>query len=504
MGLPFPTLTPEEAAARIEHGQTIGFSGFTPAGAPKAIPSAIAARAEAVHQRGDAFKIGVLTGASTGPSLDGALAKANAISFRTPYQSDANLRARINAGDTRFFDMHLSMLPQAVRYGFLGPIDWAVLEACDVTAGGGIVLTSSVGAAPTFGRQASRVLVELNRKHPPALLGMHDIYEPADPPHRGEIPIFHVSDRIGSAIMQVDPSRIVGIVDTERNDETAGYDAPTAETDAIGNHVAEFLATEIAARRLPSFLPIQSGVGNVGNSVLSALGRHPRIPSFEMYTEVLQDSVVDLICSDRVRFASTCALTFSPPALDRIYSDLKFFRRRILMRPQEISNHPEVIRRLGLISINTAIEVDLFGNVNSTHIMGRQMMNGIGGSGDFTRNAYLSIFTCPSSAKGGKISTVVPLVSHADHSEHSVQVIVTEHGIADLRGRSPHERAELIIENCAHPEFRNELHAYLHMVKSGHTPHTLRAAFAFHCRFLDTGDMHGVDFESPVSTTAGR
>jgi acyl-CoA hydrolase len=124
------------------------------------------------------------------------------------------------------------------------------------------------------------------------------------------------------------------------------------------------------------------------------------------------------------------------------------------------------------------------------------MMNGIGGSGDFTRNAYLSIFICPSSAKGGKISTIVPLVSHADHSEHSVQVIVTEHGIADLRGRSPHERAELIIEHCAHPEFRDELHRYLRLVQPGHTPQTLRAAFAFHCRFLETGDMHGVDWES--------
>jgi propionyl-CoA:succinyl-CoA transferase len=293
--------------------------------------------------------------------------------------------------------------------------------------------------------------------------------------------------------MLVDPSRIVGIVETDRNDETGGYDEPTPTTEAIGNHVAEFLVAELAAQRLPSFVPIQSGVGNVGNAVLAALGRHTQMPQFEMYTEVLQDSVVDLICAGRVKFASTA---LSPPALDRVYSDLNFFRPRILMRPQEISNHPEVIRRLGLISINTAIEVDLFGNVNSTHIMGRQMMNGIGGSGDFTRNAYLSIFVCPSSAKGGKISTVVPLVSHADHSEHSVQVIVTEHGIADLRGRSPHERAELIIEHCAHPEFRNELHGYLRIVESGHTPHSLRAAFAFHCRFLDTGDMHGVDWES--------
>ena len=143
----------------------------------------------------------MLTGASTGPSLDGALAKAGAISFRTPYQSDPNLRASINAGETRFFDMHLSMLPQAVRYGFLGPVHWAVVEACDVTAGGGIVLTSSVGAAPTFCRKAEKILIELNRQHPPTLLGMHDIYEPADPPHRREIPIYKPSDRIGSPII---------------------------------------------------------------------------------------------------------------------------------------------------------------------------------------------------------------------------------------------------------------------------------------------------------------
>ncbi len=494
MGLPFPELSAEEAAAQINHGQTVAFSGFTPAGSPKAIPSAIAANAEAAHQRGEPFKIGVVTGASTGPSLDGALARANAISFRTPYQSNADLRARINAGDTRFFDMHLSMLPQAVRCGFLGPIDWAILEASDITAGGGIVLTSAVGAAPTFGRQARRIFIELNRRHPAALLGMHEIYESADPPHRGAVAIFHASDRIGSPIMLVDPARIAGVVETNRDDETSAYDEPTAATEAIGNHVAEFLVRELAAGRLPSSVPIQSGVGNVGNAVLVALGRHTGVPQFEMYTEVLQDSAIDLICAGRIKFASTCALTLSPPALDRVYKDLNFFRPRILMRPQEISNHPEVIRRLGLVSINTALEVDLFGNVNSTHVMGRQMMNGIGGSGDFTRNAYLSIFICPSSAKGGKISTVVPLVSHVDHSEHSVQVIITEHGIADLRGQSPHERAELIIEHCAHPEFRGELHGYLRLVRGGHTPHTLRSAFAFHGRFLDTGDMHGVDW----------
>lgn len=499
MRLPFPVLTPEEAAAMIDHRQTVGFSGFTPAGAAKAIPLAIAQRADAAHKTGKEFKIGVLTGASTGPSLDGALARADAISFRTPYQSDPNLRARINSGETQFFDMHLSMLPQAVRYGFLGPVHWAVVEACDLTPGGGIVLTSSVGAAPTFLRCAEKVLIELNRFHPPTLLGMHDIYEPIDPPNRREIPIYSPSDRIGSPIVAVDPSHIAGIVETQIEDETKGYDEPTTATEAIGNQMASFLAAEIATGRVPAFLPIQSGVGNVGNAILGALGQHSEIPHFEMYTEVLQDSVVDLLCAERVKFASTCAMTLSNPALKRIYSDLAFFRKRILMRPQEISNNPEVIRRLGLISINTAIEVDIFGNVNSTHVMGRQMMNGIGGSGDFTRNAYLSIFTCLSTAKGGKISTIVPLVSHMDHSEHSVQVVVTEWGIADLRGRSPHERALLIIENCAHPEFRDELQGYLHMVRSGHTPHTLSAAFAFHSQFLKTGDMRGVNWSSFAS-----
>jgi acetyl-CoA hydrolase len=168
-------LTAEEAGALIHHGQTVAFSGFTPAGAPKAVPRAIAARANAEHAAGREFKINVITGASTGPSLDGALAKAHAIGFRTPYQSDPDLRKSINAGETRFFDMHLSRLPQDVRYGFLGPVHTAVIEACDVTPYGEIVLTSSVGASPTFARVADRIIVERNRYHPEFLRGVHDI-----------------------------------------------------------------------------------------------------------------------------------------------------------------------------------------------------------------------------------------------------------------------------------------------------------------------------------------
>jgi acetyl-CoA hydrolase len=490
-----PILTAGEAAALIRHGETIGFSGFTPAGTPKAVAVALAARAMEHHKRGEPFQVGVITGASTGPSLDGVLAKAGAIAFRTPYQSNPDLRKSINAGDTRFFDMHLSVVAQSIRYGFLGKIHCGIIEACDVTNDGEIVLTTAVGIAPTVCRCAEGLIIEVNRRQPQQLRGLHDIYEPADPPHRREIPIYSPSDRIGTTTIKVDPAKIAGIVETDMDDEIGSFAEATDLTRQIGENVAEFLAGEVRMGRIPSsFLPVQSGVGDIANAVLGAMGANPDIPPFDVYTEVIQDSVVDLIRSGKCRFASGASLTISKAVRDDIYSNLDFFRPRLLLRPQEITNNPEIVRRLGLISINTAIEVDVFGNVNSTHVMGRQLMNGIGGSGDFTRNAYLSIFTCPSTTKGSKISTIVPMVSHMDHSEHSVSAVVTEHGVADLRGKCPSERAELIAGKCAHPDFRNELSGYFNQVTGGHTPQTLAGAFAMHQQFLKTGDMRGVDW----------
>ncbi|WP_343219096.1 acetyl-CoA hydrolase/transferase family protein [Cerasicoccus maritimus] len=490
-----PELTAAEAAALISDGDTIGFSGFTPAGAAKAIPRALAERAKAEHEAGRPFKIGVVTGASTGDSLDGELARAEAVAWRTPYQSDKYLRKAINANQTRFFDMHLSMLPQNVRYGFLGKFKFAVVEACDVTEDGEIVLSTSVGASPTFCNVADKILIEINEQHPKELRGLHDIYEPKDPPHREAIPVNSSSERIGSEVLKVDPAKIAGIVRTNLPDETGGFKAPDPVTLKIGENVARFLADELKAGRIPEdFLPIQSGVGNIANAVLGAMGSNPDIPPFEMYSEVIQDSVVDLMKSGAVKFGSATSLTLSPPVLKEVYENLEFYKERVMLRPQEISNHPEIVRRLGIISINTAIEVDIFGNVNSTHVMGKDLMNGIGGSGDFTRNAFISIFTCPSVAKGGAISTIVPLVSHLDHSEHSVQIVITEQGIADLRGKDPHERAKAIIENCANPEYRDMLNHYLDSVKDGHTPQSLGDAYSMHQAFLQSGNMQNVSW----------
>ena len=313
---------------------------------------------------------------------------------------------------------------------------------------------------------------------------------------RREIPIYKPSDRIGLPYIQVDPKKIVGVVETNWPDEARSFAAADPLTDKIGQNVADFLAADMKRGIIPStFLPLQSGVGNIANAVLGALGRDKTIPAFEMYTEVIQNSVIGLIREGRIKFGSACSLTVTNDCLEGIYNDMDFFRDKLVLRPSEISNNPEVVRRLGVISINTAIEVDLYGNVNSTHIGGTKMMNGIGGSGDFTRNAYISIFTCPSVAKEGKISAIVPMVSHLDHSEHSVNIVITEQGVADLRGKSPKERAQAIIENCAHPDYKQLLWDYLKLAGGkAQTPHAIQAALGMHAELAKSGDMKNTNW----------
>lgn len=491
----FKTISAAEAASLVNHGDNLGFSGFTPAGTPKAVSLEIAKRAAEEHAKGNPFQIGIFTGASTGDSLDGVLTREKAIRYRAPYTTNGDFRKAVNNGEIAYNDIHLSQMAQEVRYGFMGKVNMAVLEACEITPDGKIYLTAGGGIAPTVARLADKVVVELNSAHSKNMMGMHDVYEPLDPPYRREIPIYKPSDRIGTPYVQIDPSKIVGIVEVNKPDEARGFTAPDPVTDKIGQNVADFLAHDMKSGCIPStFLPLQSGVGNIANAVLGALGRDKTIPAFEMYTEVIQDSVIDLMKQGRVKFGSTCSLSVTNECLQDIYDHMDFFRDKFVIRPSEISNSPEVVRRLGIISINTAIEADIYGNINSTHISGSKMMNGIGGSGDFTRNAYISIFTCPSVAKEGKISSIVPMVSHEDHSEHSVNILITEQGIADLRGKSPIERSRLIIENCAHPDYKEILWDYVKMSSKGQTPHCVSAALALHDTLSKKGDMRLIDW----------
>jgi succinyl-CoA:acetate CoA-transferase len=241
-----------------------------------------------------------------------------------------------------------------------------------------------------------------------------------------------------------------------------------------------------------NLLPLQSGVGNIANAVLFGLEEGP-FEGLTAYTEVIQDGLVRLLKSGKVTFASATAFSLSPEMLTEVNANMSSYRDRIILRPQEISNHPELIRRLGVIAMNGMIEADIYGNVNSTHVMGSRIQNGIGGSGDFARNGYLSIFMAPSTAQRGTISTIVPMVSHVDHTEHDVQVIVTEYGLADLRGLSPRQRAHLIIEKCSNPDYKSLLLDYLsrseRLSYGKHTPHLLTESLAWHNRYLRSGQM---------------
>lgn len=491
----FPILTAQEAASHIKNGYNVGFSGFTVSGTPKVVSVAIADFAKKEHEAGREFKINVFTGASTNDFVDGELTRANAINKRTPYQSCPDFRKAANSHAAHYFDLHLSELAQKMRYNTFGKLDVAIIEVQSITDDGEAVLSTGLGNTPTFTMLAEKVIIELNDAINPKIRGLHDVYVPLDPPYRREIPIYKASDRAGAATLKIDPKKIIGVVKTSVPGGGKPFSPADETTLTIGDNVCHFLMSELKAGRIPStFLPLQSGVGNIANAVLAGLDANPDIPAFDMYTEVIQDSVLELIKSGKCRFASTCSMTFSKDTMAEFFENIDKFHDKVMIRPAEISNNPEVIRRLGVITMNTALEADIFGNINSTHVVGTKMMNGIGGSGDFTRNAYTSIYSCPSVAKGGLISAIVPMASHVDHSEHSVDVLITEQGIADLRGKDPVQRAETIIENCAHPDYRPLLREYLKMGKGGQTPHTLRAAFAFHDTFITEGDMKKTDF----------
>ena len=487
-------MSAQDAAALIPAGATVGMSGFTGSGYPKEVPMALAARIEAEHARGNPFRLKIWTGASTGPELDGALAKADGIEFRLPYNSDPIARERINKGEMEYLDMHLSQVAPVAWQGFLGPLDTAVVEVSGVREDGTLIPSSSVGNNKTWLDRAERIVLEVNSWQNAALEGMHDIYYgTALPPNRVPIPLTKPTDLIGETGFRVDPSKIVAIVETDAPDRNLPFAAPDATATAIAGHLIDFLQHEVKRGRVPaSLLPLQSGVGNVANAVLAGLAESP-FENLAAYTEVLQDGMLDLLDSGKLTVASATAFSLSPEAAADLNSRMEQFRGKIILRPQEISNHPEIIRRLGCIAMNGLIEADIYGNVNSTHVMGSRIQNGIGGSGDFARNAYISCFVTPSTAKGGKISAIVPMASHVDHITQDVQVIVTEQGLADLRGLSPKQRAKVIIANCAHPDYRDGLKDYYDRAMKGsfglQTPHLLSEALSWHQRYIETGAM---------------
>lgn len=488
-------MSAEAATDFIHNGDNLGVSGFTPSGYPKAVPLALSER-----YKGTDFKVNVWTGASVGPEIDQAMVEAGIMDRRLPYQTNGTLRKAINEGKVKYADIHLSHMAQMVRYGFMANrkgVDVAIVEVCKINDLGdgkvGLIPTTSMGNSSSYVAGAKKVIVEVNTSQPAGLEGMHDSYVPLDPPYRKPIPIERPEDRIGTPYIPCELDKIVAVVPCDISDKVRPLGEIDEDAKHMGENLVAFFKKEVAEGRLPkNLLPLQSGVGSVANAVINGLVNSD-FEDLTVYTEVIQDGMFDLIDAGKLRVASGTALTPSPECQKKFYENLDHYKPYLILRPQEISNSPEVARRIGVIAMNTAIEVDIYGNVNSTHICGTKLMNGVGGSGDFARNGYLTVFFTNSLAKGGKISSVVPFCSHIDHATLDVDVIVSERGVADLRGLTPKEKAPIIIDQIANPKYQPLLLDYFHRAceacGNSQTPHLLEEAFDFHNRFNKTGSM---------------
>ncbi|KIY43787.1 acyl-CoA carboxylate CoA-transferase [Fistulina hepatica ATCC 64428] len=503
---------PEDLAPLFKSGDYVGFSGFTGVGYPKVVPTAIADRVERLGLQSDdstKTRFNLFVGASCGAEVENRWAKNDMIARRYPHQVGKDIAKGINAGRINFADKHLSMFPQDLTYGYYSlhkkhgdprhPLDWALVEATAITEDGWIVPGASVGGSPEILASAEKIIIEVNT-HLPDLTGMHDINQSFLPPNRAPYLITKPSDRIGTTAIPIDPERVVAIVESTLPDNTGASAPETADSRATAAHLIEFFEQEVKAGRMPRSLhPLQSGIGNVANSIIGGLVQGP-FHDLQVWTEVLQDTFIDFFASGKLSFATATSIRFSRETFDKFYSHWQDYKDKILLRSQQVANSPELIRRLGVIAMNTPLEVDIYAHANSTCALGSRMLNGLGGSGDFLRNAKLSIMHTPS-ARPSKtdptgISCIVPFASHIDHTEHDLDVVVTEQGLADLRGLAPRERAPTIIKHCAHPEYRDMLMEYYERALfdclkrgAGHEPHILKNAFKMHTNLQENGTM---------------
>ncbi|KAK7223358.1 hypothetical protein V2G26_011361 [Clonostachys chloroleuca] len=494
---------PEDLLHHFPHGSYIGWSGFTGVGYPKKVPTFLADHVEQNNLQGK-LKYNLFVSASSGVETENRWAELDMIQRRSPHQVGKAISKGINEGRIDFFDKHLSMFPLDLLYGYYskergGGLDVAVIEATDVKEDGSIILGASVGASPEIVQAADKVIIEVNTSLP-SFEGLHDITITELPPHRKPYQITGVQDRIGSTSLPIPPEKIIGIVEADYRDMT-GPNTDADETSVrIANHLIEFFEHEVKHGRLPeNLLPLQSGIGNVANAIIGGLDKS-NFKHLTVWTEVIQDTFLDLFDSGKLDFATATSVRFSPDGFKRFYDNWDKYHSKILLRNQEVSNSPEVIRRLGIIGMNTPVEVDIYAHANSTCVNGSRMLNGLGGSADFLRSSKYSIMhtpsTRPSKTDPHGVSCIVPMCTHVDQTEHDLDVIVTENGLADVRGLAPRQRAREIIKKCAHPLYQPILTHYYEKAESeclrkgmGHEPHLLFNSFDLHKALQEQGSM---------------
>jgi succinyl-CoA:acetate CoA-transferase len=423
-GLRRKIMSAEAAAALIPAGANVGTSGFTGAGYPKAVPQALAQRIKLLHADGEDFQIGLWTGASTAPELDGALAKVHGIEMRLPYQSDPAVRKQINNGQMQYTDIHLSHVAQFVWFGFLGHLDVAVIEVAGILPDGRLIprlrwATTRPGwTRPTPGDPGGQHQPEPGAGgHARHLLRHRAFRRTASPsrmtatgrPHRPALPALRSGqgDRRGAPDLP---------------DRSNVFAPPDENSAAIAGHIIEFLAHEVK-HGPPAEGPAAAAVGR-GQRRQRRAGRPGELHSPFREPDRLHRGAAGRHAGPAALghaelSASATAMSLSDEArLQTSTREHRFLPRAHHPAPAGNLEPPRADPPPGHHRHERMIEADIYGNVNSTHLMGTSMMNGIGGSGDFARNGYLSFFVTPSVAKNGAISCIVPMVSHVDHTEH--------------------------------------------------------------------------------------
>ncbi|KAK3386633.1 hypothetical protein B0H63DRAFT_139242 [Podospora didyma] len=499
--------SPKDMLHHFPNGSYIGWSGFTGVGYPKKMPTFLADHVEENNLQGK-LKYSLFVGASSGAETENRWAGLDMIERRAPHQVGKSISKGINEGRINFFDKHLSMFPSDLVYGFYTKdkpskkLDVVIVEATEIKADGSIVPGASVGATPELIQMADKIIIEVNTALP-SFDGLHDITMCDLPPKRKPYLIMGVEDRIGTTSIPIDTEKVVGIIESDYQDVTMENTPADQASRDIASHLIEYFEHEVKHGRLPkSLLPLQSGIGNIANAVIGGL-EQSNFKNLKVWTEVIQDTFLDLFDSGKLDFATATSIRFSPSGFKRFYGNWESYYDKLLLRSQQVSNSPEIIKRLGVIAMNTPVEVDIYAHANSTNVMGSRMLNGLGGSADFLRNAKYSIMhtpsTRPTKTDPHGVSCIVPMCTHVDQTEHDLDVIVTEVGLADVRGLSPRERARVIIDKCAHEVYRPILKAYFEKAEfeclrkgMGHEPHLLWNAFDMHKALNDLGSMQKV------------
>jgi len=409
--------TPEEAVSIVESGNRIYISGN--AATPHTLVKALAQRKNELQDVDVVHVLLLGDDPLSQPGMEGHFR------HKSLFVGPADRKA-VNEGRADYFPIFLYEIPDLFIHGSL-PLDVAIIQTSPPDAHGFLSLGVETLASKAAAENAKKVIVQINDKMPRTL---------------------------GNCFIHV--SKVARAVEVSEPLPQLEIKAPTEVETKIGQYIAELV---------PNGATLQLGIGGIPNAALAAM-RDKR--DLGIHTEMVSDGVMETIEAGVISGAKK---TLHPGKVvatfilgtTRLY---EFVHNNPLfeLHPVDYTNDPFIVaQNENMVAINSAIEVDLTGQVCSDSI-GYQIYSGFGGQVDFIRGAARSrggrpIIALPASAKNDEITKIVPHLKEGAGvvtSRGDVHYVVTEYGVAWLHGKSVRRRAEALIK-IAHPAFRDEL-----------------------------------------------